>query len=223
MKAIVERPIVLAVFVPLIADAQGTLYVSNLGQSSTGGMEVGSDSWIAQEFSISASDPNSYTFDSVQLLMDSESGNPSNFTVSIYNALQLNTPPREDLGTLDGSTDPSTSGVFTYSASGIIFSPGDTYFVVVTAATPVSQGAYYWSTANWNDNDVSGTWTVDDTYYYADNSTHWVYDTGGDVFQMAIYATPIPEPSTWALAFLGGGILFLFVTLNQGKRHESHR
>jgi hypothetical protein len=46
-----------------IASAQGTLYASNLGQTSLGSLSVGSDAWIAQAF-ITGSDSGGYVLDS---------------------------------------------------------------------------------------------------------------------------------------------------------------
>ena len=71
---------------PLTAGAQGTLYVSNLDQAATRSRAIGSDSWIAQTFFILTSDPNTYTLDAIQLLMNPATGNPSDFAVSIYSA-----------------------------------------------------------------------------------------------------------------------------------------
>src|SRR5580658_6260295 len=86
MKKTVNTIVSLAmvVFAPQIVQAQGTLtYLSNLGQPSTGGVAVGSDSWLAMPFA-TGPDTSGYLLDSVQLAMADPYGNPSGFTVMVY-------------------------------------------------------------------------------------------------------------------------------------------
>jgi hypothetical protein len=60
-----------------------TAYLSNLGQSSTGSLAVGSDSWLAASFGTGTNE-GGYELNSIQLAMTDASGNPSGFTVMIY-------------------------------------------------------------------------------------------------------------------------------------------
>jgi hypothetical protein len=124
--------------------AQGTLYVSNLGQSSTGGAVIGGDAWIAQSF-ITGTNSGGYDLNSIQLLVGAASGSPTGFSVSIFSSLG-NGAPGGSLGSLNGS-DPAASSAYTYTTSGIMLSPSSSYYVVATAATPVAQGDYAWSLA----------------------------------------------------------------------------
>ena len=71
--------------------------------------------------------------------MNTASGNPSGFNVSLYSS--LSGEPYNNLGNLVGS-DPSVGGIFTYTANGLTLSPSTDYFIVLTAATPVAEGAY---------------------------------------------------------------------------------
>jgi hypothetical protein len=189
---------------PQLAAAQGTLYASNLGQTPTGSAVIGSDRWIAQNFTTGI-DPNGYNLDSIQLLMDGTSGSPSGFSVSIFSSLG-NGSPGSSLGNLSGS-DPASGGVFIYTASGIMLSPSSSYFVVVTAATPVSQGAYGWSAAN---SSGSTQWAIDAVYASSANGSSWTLINGKAAFQMAIYATAAPEPSCLCLLGVGGVVSALF-------------
>jgi hypothetical protein len=186
---------------PQRAAAQGTLYVSNLGQTPTDSAAIGSDSWIAQRFIMGVS-PNGNSLNSIQLLMNAASGSPSNFVVSIYSS--LGGVPASNLGNLTGS-DPSAGGIFTYTASGITLSASTIYFVVLTSATDIANGAYSWSAANGETVGSSGI--IDDVYFSSPDGLSWTGYARQDVFQMAIYATPVPEPSTYALAGLGLAIL----------------
>ena len=65
-----------------MADAQGTTYLSNLGQVSSGSLVLGSDAWIAQSFYTGTS-PDGYYLNSVQLLTVPAVGSPSGFAVSV--------------------------------------------------------------------------------------------------------------------------------------------
>src|SRR5271155_4572171 len=103
----------IGLLLPLVAEAQGSLYVSNLGQTPTGSAAIGSDSWIAQSI-IAGTNADGYILNSIQLLMDPASGSPIGFNVSIYSS--LSGEPYDNIGNLVGS-DPSAGGIFTYTAS----------------------------------------------------------------------------------------------------------
>jgi hypothetical protein len=184
-------------FAPSFVQAQGTLYVSNLGQTPNGSEAIGSDSWLAQVFS-TGTNSGGYVLNSVQLLMGAASGSPSGFSVSIYGSLN----PTNSLGNLSGP-DPSAGGIFTYAASGLDLSPSTTYFVVVTAATPVAQGAYNWS-AGTQYTFGGNQWEIAATYFSSSDGLTWTGHGRSDAFQMAIYATAVPEPSVAGLLGLGG-------------------
>ena len=181
--------------------ALGTLQVSSLGQTPVASAAIGSDSWIAQSFSVGSVNPAVYTLNAVQLLMNPASGNPARFSVSIYDNPSSSFIPLNLLGTLTGP-NPSTGGVFTYTSSGITLTTGTPYFVVVTALTPIAQGSYNWS-AYQGSPTTSGTWTIDDFYASSSNGSTWTSTSRQDIFQMALYTTPTPEPGTLALAGIG--------------------
>jgi hypothetical protein len=199
----------LGVLTAQIALAQGTLYVSNVGETPTGSAAVASDSWIAQSI-ITGTNSGGYALDSIQLLMDAASGSSGGFAVSVYSS--LGGQPYNNLGSLAGS-DPSDGGLFTYTAAGMELSPSTFYFVVVTAATPVAQGAYVWSGANTPPYVGNQQWTVYDFYESSSDGSSWTGHTRQDVFQMAIYATAAPEPGVLGLFALGG----LLVALQRRK------
>jgi hypothetical protein len=212
----------IGLLLPLMAQAQGTLEVSNLDQASIGSMGIGSDSWIAQTF-VTGTNSEGYVLNSVQLLMDDSSLSPVGFSVSIYSKTgdphSMTLPgdsPESSLGSLSGP-DPAAGGVFTYNASDITLSPSTVYFVVVTAATPIAQGAYAWSAANAY-TDTDDHWIIDDSYFGSANGSSWTFVGRQDVFQLGIYATAVPEPATLALLFLGGGALVLFRFGNMKQR-----
>src|ERR1017187_2208576 len=98
---------------PQIIQAQGTTYLSNLEQSSTGSQPVGSDSWLAVAF-VPGTNAGGYVINSIQLTMSNASGNPSGFQVMLYRAGGGGGEPGALLGTLNGSLNPMTAGIYNY-------------------------------------------------------------------------------------------------------------
>src|ERR1035438_2380483 len=73
----------LAVLSPQVAEAQGTLYVSNLGLTSSGSSPVGNDSWLAVDFQ-TGTNAGGYSLNSFRLALTDASGIPSGFTAMLY-------------------------------------------------------------------------------------------------------------------------------------------
>ena len=147
-----------------VASAQGTTtFLSNIGQSSSGSLSVGSDSWIAGGF-VTGTNASGYLLDSIQLGMANSTGTPSDFTVMLYEmaASAGGSSPGSSLGTFVGSLDPTTSGTYTYNLpGGLMLSTRATYFIVVTAGTPEATGAYQWSDTGANNyNPTAGFFSI---------------------------------------------------------------
>jgi len=198
----------IALLAPKITQAQGTTYLSNLGQPSTGSRAVGLESWVAAGFQ-AGTNASGYVLDSVQLVITEAFGNPSNFTAMVYANSPVGILPGSSLGTLNGSLNPAVGGVYTYTpSSNLTLSPRTPFFIVLTAGTRPADGAYEWSHAGtnfYNPNDgwsgLSGVWT-------SGNGSFWARQTG-DYLQYAINATPIPEPGVFSLLILvGSGVLW---------------
>jgi hypothetical protein len=200
---------VVALLAPQIIQAQGTTYLSNLGQPITGSEAVGSDSWLSTPF-YTGSNVGGYTLDSFDLAMSDATGSPDGFTVMLYNnnnaAIHL---PANILATLNGSTDPSTTGIYTYTpGSNLILSPNTIYEIVITAGTTIADGAYEWSVAGLNSYSASDNWAGGGVIAQSNNGSSW--GSQPLIFvnpQFAINATAIPEPSALALIFLASGVL----------------
>lgn len=203
MKKILFTVLAMAVqqFAPSFVQAQGTLYVSNLGVTSEGSKAVGSDSWFAELFS-TGTDSGGYILNSVQLLMDTASGSPSGFTVALYS--YSSTEPGSSLGDLSGS-DPAAGGVFTYTASNIILLPSTFYWIVVTSATPIASGSYNWSLADTINYSSSDGWEIG-SYDESSNGSEWA-EPRSNPLQYGVYATAVPEPVTYALGAMGALLL----------------
>ncbi len=209
MKKIIIAGIIASVIglmAPRITPAQGTItYLSGLGQPSTGSVAVGSDSWLAVGFG-TGNNAGGYVLNSVQLGMADASGSPSGFTVMLYTAVGLaGLSPGSSLGTLSGSLNPVTSGIYTYTpASSLTLSTGTDYFIVLTAATAIANGAYWLSECAFPPSS-SGNWGADNAVIQSsDGISGWLPTPYLGIAQFAITATPVPEPGTFCLFGLGG-------------------
>ena len=189
----------IGLLLPLVVQAQSTLYVSNLGVTSGGSKAVGSDSWLAALFR-TGTNAGGYSLDSVQLLMDAASGSPNGFSVLLYSYNNNSSYPGSSLGGLSG-LDPTAGGVFTYTAN-ITLSPSTDYFIVLTATTPIANGYYNWSSANNLSYSSSDDWFLGAGYNSSSDGSSWVF-TRPAPLQFAVYASEVPEPATYALAGLG--------------------
>jgi hypothetical protein len=198
-----------------ITQAQEVTYLSNLEQASAGSEPVGSNSWLAAGFE-TGTNASGYSINSIQLAMTDASGNPDGFEVMLDSAIGSGDFfPESSLGAFNGSTNPSTAGVYVYTpASDLTLSPSTPYFIVITAGTSITDGAYAWSNTgtfpiSYN---PSGDWqapigsAVTDNYQSSDGSS---WGTSGAYPQFAIDATAIPESSVSGLLALGGFFLGL--------------
>jgi len=201
---------VLGLFAPQIIQAQGTIYVSNLGQASTGNNLVGNNSWYAADF-ITGTNVGGYALNSVQLAMTDASGDPTGFMAMLYSSISgAATFPGGSLATLNGSLNPVTAGTYTYTApSNLTLSPNTVYFIVLTAGTAVANGAYGWSvTSTPSPGYNSYHWGGEIFFAHSSSGSSWNY-TSGTYGQFAIDATAVPEPSCEILLGLGG-LVFLW-------------
>ena len=218
MRNIILSGIIASVFGPLapqIIQAQGTTYLSNLDQSSVGSVAVRSDSWLAGIFNTGTNYSGGYVLNSIQLAMANASGNPSGFQVMLYASTGGSQLPRTLLATLDGSLNPVTSGIYTYTPdTTLTLLPNGAYDIVLTAGTAVANGAYEWSYADINSYNPSGGWHalpdgLAGVWTSSNGSPPWTPNESAFP-QFAIDATAVPEPSTTALAALSGAGLLLF-------------
>ena len=99
----------IVLLLPQMVFAQGTIYLSNMGQPQGSSGLVASDSWIAQRFQ-TGTNLDGYALNSIQLLMDQASGGASGFDASLYTS--INGLPESRLTGFSG-LDPSTSGIYT--------------------------------------------------------------------------------------------------------------
>lgn len=197
-----------------VTQAQGIMYLSNLSQASSGSLAVGTNSWLAAGFQ-TGTNAGGYWLDSIQLAMTDASGNPSAFVAMLYDQSSdlSGFSPGSSLCTLNGSLNPVTGGIYTYTpASSLTLSPNTIYFIVLTAGTTVANGAYGWSylnTASYGPVDNWGGGLA----LGSGNGLPWHplgnYPQELDYPQYAINATAVPEPGVLSL-FALGGLCFLW-------------
>jgi len=171
-------------------------------------MAVGSDVWLAESF-FTGTNLGGYDLTSVQLKTAPASGVPSGFSVAIYADDPKNFRyPGNHLGSLAGP-DPEAGGIFTYTASGISLSPSTYYFVVLTAATSVTNGAHAWSFADVSSYTSSGGWFLGPYHHSSPDGSLWNRVAVPD-FQFGVEAAAVPEPSVSVLAGFGLSCLALW-------------
>jgi hypothetical protein len=184
---------------PLVAQSQGTLYVSNLGETSYNGgpFDYGETTTYGLSAGfVTGSNSTGYTLDSIQLLMGNSELGPGTFNVAIYSDDngQLGT----SLGFLSGSPSPYTEGTYTYTSTGIELSASTAYLLVVSSDSP-----YIWYDTTSPNYQSSDGWSE-------------IEGTDGRQLQFGIDADPlaissVPEPSVISLAGISGLIaVFLF-------------
>jgi len=199
MKKVIYAIVAVIGLLPLkTTQAQGILYISNLGGAVAGSAAIGSNSWVAQTF-VTGTNSGGYVLSSVQLLMDAPAGTPSGFSVLIYSKTgdphSLSEPgdsPQGSLGSLTGS-EPTTAGIFSYTTPGIVLSPSTWYFVVLTAGTSTNVGSYTWSATSCL--TQSNRFTIDDEFFGSSDGSNWTWYLRGRVFQLGLYASAVPPPN----------------------------
>ncbi len=181
--------------------AQGTTYISNLEANSLGNVAIASNARLAQSFDTGANSLG-YFLNSVQLSLAVPTGSPSGFTVSLFGDNDFH--PGGSMGTLIGSTNPSAAGIFSYEAFNTTLSPSTKYWIVLSAQTPLTTGAYYSGLVSFFDYTSTGTWSTDRFYNKSTDGLVWTDSIVGYNLKFSVAATAIPEPSSTVLLGLSG-------------------
>ena len=222
-KLIIDGTIVLTVALlsPQVTQAQGTTYISNLGQYTDGSLTVGSDSWVGNEFVV-GNNAGGYVLNSVQLQMATAAGNPSGFSVMIYQNYAGPIPgyigfhiPPNIITTLVGPSNPSTAGIYTYTPpASLTLTRGYIDSIVLTSGTTVADGSYSWSEGIPLYYGLNGWYSADAIAQSSDGGSTWSDSFSYSIYpQFAINATAIPEPGVSGL--LGMFILVLCLRMKR--------
>jgi hypothetical protein len=181
--------------------AQGTLYLSNLGESG-GDLSVQGGK---QSFETGTAS-NGYMLNSITLLMGPWQGYASNFSVSIYN--DNNGQAGVLISALDGNSDPETAGQYVYTATGIFLNSTTPYWIVATcdrspSSPPFPLVGYSWQVTSSTNFVSADRWSVGSAVV---NTPIPVGDNSPRLLQFALNATQVPEPSVFALGGLALGL-----------------
>lgn len=181
----------------LASAAAQTVYVSNLGEPPVNGILIASDRWIAQPFVSGTSV--GYELDTISFSSAGAFGSPSGFSLRLFSDNAGS--PGSSLGSLIGS-EPTPSGVYTYTASGITLSASTKYWAVLSADTDIATGGYFWrlaGTANFTSQD-GWSLAVGESMFSANSGGIW---TGsGNNYMLSVSGSAVPEPASTAV-FMG--------------------
>lgn len=173
----------------LAASASAQVTVSNLANDIGTSMLISTSNYTAVAVSFTT-DSATYSLTSVTLHMGG-SNTSSPLTVSIYN--DNSGLPGSSLTTLSGA-NPTSSGNYTFTSTGLALSANTTYWV---AAATSGSGQYDWdATADLSQSNTGGaTWTIgDSTQLFYSGSWGTITVSG----MMSVTATAVPEPGTYA-------------------------
>jgi hypothetical protein len=195
-----------------VQNTRAAVYLSNLGETPSTVIPSsisGQNLWLAQTFHTGAA-AGGYSLDSVQLSLN-VTGSPSgNFSVYVYGSTLNGGSPTTPLSTLTGP-NPTTSGTYTFNASGFSLSPSTFYWVVATTTANPAANPYSWNVASDYNYATSDNWSIPQTpqYLSLDGST-WPHNfLIVNPFQFAVNATAVPEPGVLSLAGFGLALTFL--------------
>lgn len=190
--------ICLIAFVPTTY-SQGTTFLSNLDETTSGGFLVGYPQRLAQPFYTGFSS-SAFNLDSIQIAMDDASANVVGFSLSVHRDHEG--MPGDNLGHLIGSTNPALAGIYSYTASGITLSPATAYWIVA-ASDSSAIGFCVWKTANSTNYISNDGWSIKTEMPYGLIMTSvGVIGNGIAPLQFAMNATPVPEPQIAGLCGL---------------------
>lgn len=177
--------------------AQGTMYVSNLGSPTAGNLPVASEAWLSTWFQTGPS-PAGYSLNSIELSMGSATGNASGLSVMLWDFQQ-----QQSIAHLSGS-DPTTNGIYTYSAANVVLQPSRVYWFAIKGDTPTAVGEFHlnYSPIVGFIPGVEG-WNGGGAYQTSMDGQEWSRLNNVGTLQFAVYATAIPEPSSVALSLCG--------------------
>ena len=184
--------------------AQSQTFLSNLGETTSGYVSVGSNSLISIPF-LTGNDVRGYFLDSVQLSLNTPSGNPNTIFVSIHRGSRSEGPGILR-GFLSGS-NPSSAGVFSFAATNMSLSPLSIYWLQVSSDTPVAMGSFSCNLTSSSNFESNEGWALGIKYDLSTDGINWNV-AANTPLKFAINASVVPEPSSLVLLGLGGSFLF---------------
>lgn len=194
-------------FAATVLNGQGITVLSTLELTPASAVPVAADSWVAFIFR-TGDDAWAYRLETVTVLLQPEIGEVSSLSAVVSTRLS-----RLGQGRWLGPPVMGEGGRVSFDGQDVLLKSGTIYWLGLTAAQPLEQGAYQWSVGVGVGGVAMPGWVTRTAARSADGQE---WQTILDRLQYAISVTPIPEPSPLVLLSLGG--LFLLATRRPGGR-----
>jgi hypothetical protein len=199
---------------------QLTVIASDLETDNGGYGTVGSDKWFAQGFTTPFG--TTWSLSSVTLKLAHVNAISSLFDISLWSAGGPDGRPGSQIGVISAGVSSSTLSSaladHTYSSSSALtLNSGTSYFVVLQASQPWASSGLEWAVTTTEQATsppgvpgVIGGWTRSpaDPALYPGETYAWQPLDFSYPFQLAVTASPVPEPAFYAVLFGGGLIAF---------------
>lgn len=191
--------LLLASTLAIAAYSHASVVLSNLGTSVPSYSVISSNQFLAQSFQVGNGAPG-YRLDFVEIRFAQAELDTMELSLSIYdNNAGI---PGIEIGQLIPDA-PLGRGDNHFTPNGLLnLNAGDTYWIVATASGGSDEFDILESAAWSGDLNLPATsmdnWAFGNAMYYISSSSEWALDTNWRN-QMAIGATAVPEPSTYAV------------------------
>jgi hypothetical protein len=175
---------------PRPASAQGTTYLSNLGVATSGSVITYNTAWLGAQFTTG---PNAYGFslNSIRISIGGNQLGPTGgFALALYS--DIGGKPGKQLTLLNGSSNPSAAGIYTYTATNFLLSGSTAYWVVTAPTTGNSTGYLLNYTASNAGYTATNGWSLFDTGHDISLNQGSTWSIGsGSPMQFAVNATEL--------------------------------
>ena len=149
----------LIAFACLVVPARAEVVLSNL--TEPGLFASFNGDWYASSF---MTNNQAWTLTSATLAFGPATDTSGNLFVNLYS--NATNSPGSSLGTLSGSDNPASAGLYTYTSNGISLDPSTTYWLV--AGVSSGNGNYTWGYSNTYAS--TGVWSIPSTNTFAQSS-----------------------------------------------------
>ena len=213
MKAINTVIFLVSTFFLTLQSTQAAVYISNLGETSLGAYSFSQNGpngpenlWFAQRF-YTGTALGGYNLDSIELSLDGTGSPAGSVVVYLYGSTP--SAPGAPEQTVN-SVNPTVSGTYTFTASGIILSPSTYYYIVATTTADPATDPYAWNQSSTYNFTSTDNWSIPQNHQcVSTDGSHWIYSfISANPLQFAVNATAVPEPGILSLTGIGLALAF---------------